>query len=337
MEGSSIMTRNITVIGAGSWGTSLSILLEANNHKVKVYSHSQEEVDEINSTRINSSKLPGIKISKNIFFTNVLEEALENSEIIVLVVPSQAIREVSKQINNILKRRNITIVCCSKGFENSTGKLLSEVIKEEIPECNICILTGPSHAEEVALNIPTAVVSASNDIDVAEEIQQIFMNEVFRVYTSTDVIGVEVAGAMKNIIALCAGISDGLGYGDNTKAALMTRGIAEISRLGVAMGAGHQTFLGLAGIGDLIVTCTSNHSRNRRAGMLIGKGLSLKDALEQVKMVVEGAEAAKVINDLSKKWNVEMPISTEAFLVLYENKSPREAVRDLMIREKKDE
>ncbi len=330
------MKNNVAIIGAGSMGTALSILLSKNGKNVKLWSPFLEESDMINNQHEHIQRLPGVKIPENVSCTTDLEEAIKDSKVVVMAVPAQTTRVNAKEISKYVNRDNI-IVCCSKGLEESTRMVLSDVIKEEIKESDVVILSGPSHAEEIAKGIPTTVVAACEKKKTAEFIQDLFMSPVFRVYTNPDVLGVELGGALKNIIALCAGISDGLGYGDNTKAALMTRGITEISRLGVALGAKSQTFSGLTGIGDLIVTCTSVHSRNRRAGILIGQGKSVQEALDEVKMVVEGVATTKPAYELSKSLNVSMPITTEAYNVLFMGKDPKKAVKDLMMRDRTHE
>lgn len=331
-----VMSKNVAIIGAGSWGTALSILLAKNGHKVKMWSIFKEEVDMINTKREHVQKLPGVEVPEGVTCTTDVEEALKDAEAAVMVVPSHTIRSSAKQISPYIKNGQI-VVSCSKGIEEGSGLRLSQVIEEEVPQSKVVVLCGPSHAEEVARDIPTTVVSASRDKEAAEFVQDLFMSPKFRVYTNPDVVGVELGAALKNVIALCAGISDGLGFGDNTKAALMTRGMTEISRLGVAMGAKPQTFAGLTGVGDLIVTCTSMHSRNRRAGILIGQGKTLEQAIDEVKMVVEGVTTAKAAYELSTKLNISMPITTEAYEVLFNGKSARQAVMDLMIRDKKHE
>jgi glycerol-3-phosphate dehydrogenase (NAD(P)+) len=331
-----LMNSKIAIMGAGSMGTALSVLLAGNGHNSRIWSCFDDEVKMINTRREQIHKLPGVTIPEGVVCTGDIEEALNGAEIIVLALPSQTIRQTARKISKLVGENKI-IVCCSKGIEADTCLLLSDVIQQEIPQALTVVLSGPSHAEEIAKNIPTAVVAASRNKEAAEFIQILFMSPNFRVYTNPDVVGVELGGALKNVIALCAGISDGLGFGDNTKAALMTRGIAEISRLGVAMGALSGTFSGLTGIGDLIVTCTSVHSRNRRAGILIGQGKSLNDALNEVKMVVEGVTTVKPAYRLSVEKNVPMPIITQAYEVLYNGKSPKQAVVELMTREKKNE
>lgn len=327
---------DISVIGAGSMGTAVSILLANNGHRVKMWSIFKEEVEMINTLREQKDKLPGAVVPSGVTCTNDLEEALRFSDILVMVIPSQTIRENIKKIAELVKKPK-TICCFSKGLEKGTGYRMSQVIAQEMPEATVVALSGPCHAEELSRGIPTAYVSASESRTAAEMVQDIFISPRFRVYTNPDIIGVELGGSVKNVIALCAGISDGLGYGDNTKAALMTRGIAEISRLGCAMGAKRQTFSGLAGIGDLIVTCTSMHSRNRRAGILIGQGRPVEKALEEVKMVVEGYYTTEPVYKLSKELGVSMPITAEAYEILFNKKDPALAVSDLMSRNRTHE
>ena len=324
---------NISVIGAGSMGTAVSILLAGNGHSIMMWSKFKEEVDMINSTREQKDKLPGVRIPENIVCTDDMEQALSFSDVLVMVIPSQTIRDNVKEMAAMMKRPKI-ISCFSKGLEKDTGLRLSEVILQEMPQTTVVAMSGPCHAEELSKGIPTAYVAASESKSAAEQIQDIFMSPNFRVYTNPDILGVELGGAVKNVIALCAGISDGLGYGDNTKAALMTRGLTEISRLGCALGAKRQTFSGLAGIGDLIVTCTSMHSRNRRAGILIGQGKTLEQTIAEVKMIVEGVYTTEPVYQLSQKLGISMPITTEAYEILYNGKDAAHAVYDLMSRDK---
>ncbi|HQD51251.1 MAG TPA: NAD(P)H-dependent glycerol-3-phosphate dehydrogenase [Defluviitaleaceae bacterium] len=326
----------IAVMGTGSWGTALAILLAKKGHHVTLWCYLESEKEQLESVRENLNYLPGVPIPQNIIITNDYKEAIVNNEIIVIAIPSKFLRSNMEQFSPYLTPRHL-VVNVSKGLENHTLLRMSQVIEETAPQCPVAVLMGPSHAEEVARDIPTACVSSSRSQKIAERVQDLFMTPTFRVYTNPDLIGVELGGAIKNVIALAAGVVDGLGYGDNTKAALMTRGMVEITRLGLAMGADIQTFNGLTGIGDLIVTCTSMHSRNRRAGILIGKGKSLDEALNEVQMVVEGVHSAKAVYELSRKYNVEMPIIREINQVLFEGKSPREAVMDLMMREKRPE
>ena len=326
----------ICVLGAGSWGTALALVVAKKGYNVSMWTLSEDQCQKVNSTRENVDYLPGVNIPKNIHITTDLKEVINDSSVIVLSVPSQAIRSVCKQIKPFVNKNQI-VVDVAKGLEKETGLRLSQVCEKELPECKYVVLSGPSHAEEVSRDIPTTVVVASEDLTTAEKIQDIFMSPKFRVYTNPDVVGVELGGALKNIIAFGAGICDGLGYGDNAKAALMTRGIREISRLGVAMGAEISTFSGLSGIGDLIVTCTSMHSRNRRAGILIGQGKSLDETLKEVKMVVEGITATEVAYEVAKKLNIEMPITNAIYSVLHDGANPDEVVDELMMRNRTHE
>ena len=329
----------VVVLGAGSWGTALSIVLAENGHDCLIWSHRSDQANEINLNHSNEKYLPGTVLPNNLLATSSLEEAAKHGKIIVLAVPTKGIREVCRNAKEWIQEP-ILFVHVSKGIEPDTLKRISEVIREEIPSQlieEIVVLSGPSHAEEVVLKHPTTVTAACEDIQYAEKVQDLFMNGHFRVYTNSDVIGVEIGGALKNIIALAAGITDGLGYGDNAKAALITRGLAEIARLGTKMGAKPLTFSGLTGIGDLIVTCTSVHSRNWRAGNLLGKGIPLEDVLEQMGMVVEGVRTTKAAYQLSKLHNVPMPITSALYGVLFEQTEPKTAVDQLMERVKKHE
>lgn len=328
--------QKISIIGAGSWGTALAVLLSRKGYRPVLWSAFDDEVKLINEKREQIHKLPGIRIPESISCTEDIAGCLEHSSVVLLAVPSQAVRQTCRKLGPYIKGDEF-IVNCAKGIEIESGLRLSQVISQELPGLKISVLSGPSHAEEVARGIPTAVVAASAEKPVADFVQDIFMSPEFRVYTNVDMTGVELGGALKNIIALCAGISDGLGYGDNTKAALMTRGIAEISRIGVALGAQQETFSGLAGIGDLIVTCTSMHSRNRRAGILIGSGKSVNEALAEVQMVVEGVTTTKAAYRIAKDMNIDAPIINDAYEVLFNGKNPRDAVISLMTRQKKEE
>lgn len=325
-----------TVIGSGSWGTSITLLMAQKGYEVYLWSWQQEETDRLNFDRENKEFLPGIKLPDNIVCSHDMDECTKDSELIVCAVPSPATRNVAKQLSQFVSEGQ-RIVNISKGLENSTLLRLSQVYEQEIPQADIAVMSGPSHAEEVSRGLPTTNVVAAKNYETARFVQDLFMTQGFRVYTGDDIVGVELGGALKNVIALCAGISDGLGFGDNTKAALMTRGIAEIARLGVAMGASRETFLGLSGVGDLIVTCTSMHSRNRRCGILIGKGMSCNEAVKEIHMVVEGVNTASAAYELSKKYNVSMPITEAAYDILFNNTSPLEATKNLMTREKKSE
>ncbi|RKQ37671.1 NAD(P)H-dependent glycerol-3-phosphate dehydrogenase [Oceanobacillus halophilus] len=328
----------IAVLGAGSWGTALSIVLADNGNKVHLWTHKQAQAEEINELHRNERYLD-VDLPENIVGFSDLPKAITNVKAIVMVVPTKAIREVSQQLNSILDSR-IPIIHASKGIEPGTLKRVSQMLGEELELYNaedIVVLSGPSHAEEVALRHPTTVTVASLNKENAKVAQELFINEAFRVYTSTDVLGIELGGALKNIIAIGAGISDGLGYGDNAKAALMTRGLAEIARLGTKLGADPLSFLGLSGVGDLIVTCTSVHSRNWRAGNLLGKGHNLDEVLEEMGMVVEGVRTVKAAYQFAEEENVEMPITTGIYQVLFEHQKPKDVVEQLMSRSKREE
>ena len=326
----------ISVIGSGGWGIALAILLHKNGHNLTIWSFDKKEAEELKINRQNKTKLPNILLPEDIKVTDNLKEAVDNKDILVLAVPSKAIRSVSKSLKDIIKDNQI-IVNVAKGLEEDTLKTMTDIIEEELKEKNpqVAVLSGPSHAEEVGKGIPTTCVVSAHNKELTLYLQNIFMNPSFRVYTSPDMIGVEIGGALKNVIALAAGIADGLNYGDNTKAALITRGIKEISSLGVAMGGEQSTFYGLTGLGDLIVTCASMHSRNRRAGILLGQGKTLDEAIKEVNMVVEGVYSAKSALMAAKKYNIEIPIIEQVNAVLFENKNAAEAVNELMIRDKK--
>lgn len=334
-----MLNEKVTILGAGSWGTALGIVLADNGHEVRLWSYNEDQVNEINTYRTNERYLPGIQLEGKIHAYAEMSSALHNVKTIVIAVPTKAVREVVRKIARIIKNPVIVVHVC-KGIEPDTLKRVSEMITEEMPEHlmeDLVVLSGPSHAEEVSRRQPTTVAVSSKNIRAAEYIQDLFMNANFRVYTNEDIVGVEIGGALKNIIALAAGISDGLGYGDNAKAALITRGLAEISRLGTKMGANPLTFLGLTGIGDLIVTCTSVHSRNWRTGNALGKGKSLNQILEEMGQVVEGVRTTKAAVQLAEKYNVTMPISSILYKVLFENLKPKEAVDELMSRRKTHE
>ena len=328
----------IAVIAAGSWGTALSMVLSENGHDVKVWARSINQVDAIQKTRKNEKYLPGILIPENIEFTTYKAYAVADADVVLFSVLSQQYNETFKSFvsEGLIKKAQI-IVNVSKGIDMDSLETVSQMTERIMPDATFVVLSGPSHAEEVALKLPTALVSASKSRVAAELIQDIISNDYIRVYTNPDVMGVEISGALKNIIALGAGISDGLGYGDNAKAALITRGIKEIATLGMAMGANMETFKGLAGVGDLIVTCTSMHSRNRRCGILIGEGHTLAESIEAIGMVVEGAYTVKAAYTLGKKYDLEMPITSELYRILYEDKNAREAVGHLMTRRRKHE
>ena len=327
---------DVSVIGAGSWGIALALVLAKNGNKVTVWSIVKEEIDMLNEKREHVDKLPGVPLPSDMVFTTDLEEAVKGKKVLVLAVPSVFTRGTANKMKEFVEDGQI-IVNVAKGIEESTLMTLSEIIEEEIPQADVAVLSGPSHAEEVGRGIPTTIVVGAKTEETAVYLQNMFMNDVFRVYTSSDVLGMELGGSLKNVVALAAGIADGLGYGDNTKAALITRGIAEISRLGVAMGGKAESFNGLTGIGDLIVTCASVHSRNRKAGVLMGQGKTMDEAMKEVKMVVEGVYSAKAAMLLAKKYNVSMPIIEQVNLILFENKPADEAVKDLMFRDKRVE
>ena len=326
----------ISVIGSGGWGIALTILLHKNGHDLTIWSFDKKEAEELKKTRQNKTKLPNILLPEDIKVTNDLKETVDDKDILILAVPSKAIRSVSKSLKNIIKDNQI-VVNVAKGLEEDTLETMTDIIEEELKDKNpkVAVLSGPSHAEEVGRGIPTTCVVSAHNKELTLYLQNIFMNPSFRVYTSPDMLGVEIGGALKNVIALAAGIADGLNYGDNTKAALITRGIKEISSLGVAMGGEQSTFYGLTGLGDLIVTCASMHSRNRRAGILLGQGKTLDEAIKEVNMVVEGVYSAKSALMAAKKYNVEIPIIEQVNAVLFENKNAAEAVNELMIRDKK--
>jgi glycerol-3-phosphate dehydrogenase (NAD(P)+) len=326
----------ITLLGGGSWGTALAKLLSENEHEVTVWLRDEEQCKILRTERVNKKYLPNVKIPDNIVFTSNINEAVKDAEILLIVTPTQMIRSILKQINNEYKTNKI-IINASKGIEKGTMSLVSDIVSEETINCVFAALSGPSHAEEVGLSMPTAITIACDNKEVAEIIQDAFMSTYFRVYTNDDVIGAEIGGALKNIIALGAGISDGVGYGDNAKAALMNRGIVEIARLGIAMGADVHTFYGLSGIGDLIVTCTSKHSRNWNAGYLIGQGLTKDEAIKKIGMVVEGIPTTYAAYELSKKLKVDMPIVNAMYDVLENNADVKETVNKLMLRDKKEE
>ncbi|MBA2173864.1 NAD(P)H-dependent glycerol-3-phosphate dehydrogenase [Halobacillus locisalis] len=329
----------VAVLGAGSWGTALAIVLADNGHEVGLWAHRKELADEINEKRTNDKYLQGISIPEQIVADIELSAVVKDADDIILVVPTKAIREVCQNLNQVIDRK-VTITHASKGIEPETYKRVSEIVREEMAEelyDDVVVLSGPSHAEEVSLRQPTTVTVSAERLEVAERVQDLFINRQFRVYTSPDIVGVELGGALKNIIALGAGISDGLGYGDNAKAALITRGLAEIARLGTSMGANPLTFSGLTGIGDLIVTCTSSHSRNWRAGYKLGQGHDLEEVLEQMGMVVEGVRTTKAAYQLSQTQKVEMPITGGIYRILFDSEDPRDVVDQLMTRIRRHE
>ncbi|MGG7149310.1 NAD(P)H-dependent glycerol-3-phosphate dehydrogenase [Clostridium neonatale] len=325
----------VTFLGGGSFGTALAVLLAEKDNCVSIYDRDIDVVNEINNKRTNEKYLKDLKIPQGVTAFNNIDDAIKDAEYIVLSVPSHVIRLMCKQIKGKIQS-DIPVISISKGIEEGTDKRLSVVMEEELNN-PIVVLSGPSHAEEVAMKIPTTVVTSSKDMRCAMDIQDLFMTNYFRVYTNDDLIGVEIGGAVKNIIALAAGIVDGLGYGDNTKAALITRGMKEITRVGMVLGGRIETFYGLTGMGDLIVTCTSMHSRNRRAGLLIGKGMNVDDAIKEVGMVVEGVSACKAFFELKERLGISMPITDGLYRGLFENKTPEVIVNELMSRDKKSE
>ena len=326
----------ITVIGTGGWGTALAVLTHGNGHRVTLWGRLPEEVDPILATRENQLFLPGVKVPPAILVTLDTAVALREAEMVVLAVPSHGMRPICRQLREFLPA-SATLVHVAKGIENETGARMSEVIAAELPQNRVVVLSGPSHAEEVGRGIPTAVVVASTAAGAAAVAQRAFMNERFRVYTHGDVTGVELGGALKNVIAIAAGCCDGIGFGDNTKAALCTRGLAEMARLGVAFGARPETFSGLSGVGDLIVTAFSRHSRNRSFGERLGRGETVAQIIASTKSVAEGVKTAKSVWQLAQRLNVDLPISRQVHNIIYEDRSPKQAVRDLMTREAKPE
>lgn len=325
---------NIAIIGSGSWGVALAVHLASVGHNVKIWSFMEEERDIINNEK-RCKFLPGLVLPENISCSTDFEEVIKGTELILHVTPSKFTRSTFKQYKQYVENRPIII--CGKGFEKETLETLDEVILEEMPEAKIGVLSGPSHAEEVSVAIPTALVIASKHQSILKKVQDTFMSDKMRIYTSSDVKGVELGGALKNIIAFCSGVAAGIGLGDNSFAALITRGLKEISRLGVELGGKEETFYGLSGLGDLIVTCLSEHSRNRKAGKLIGQGMSLEDTKKEVGMVIESIDNIEVAYELGKLHNIEMPIVETVYKVLYEKLDPKEAVKNLMTRDKKME
>ena len=330
----------IAVLGAGSWGIALALVLDHNGHDVTLWEFRPDAAERLYQTRDAKEFLPGIKIPLSIEIKNDLEHACANKNILIVAVPSHVVRSIGERLSGLTFDMHPILVNVAKGVENETLMRMSEVLEQTINWANedsIVTLSGPSHAEEVSRQIPTAIVSASLNLHTAEMIQQVFMNEYFRVYTNHDIVGVELGGALKNIIAIAAGICDGAGFGDNTKAALQPRGLVEIVRLGTAMGAQPITFAGLSGMGDLIVTCMSRHSRNRYVGEQIGQGRKLEEILKEMVMVAEGVKTTKSAYELSKKYHVEMPITTQVYQILFEDKDARDAMKDLMLRGPKEE
>lgn len=326
----------IGILGAGAWGIALGLVLEKNGHQVTMWTCVEKEAEMLIEEREHKTSLPGVKLPQSMKITMDLDEAIEEKDLLIFAVASKYTRETAAKLKGKLSKDQ-KILNVAKGIEESTLMTLSDIIGEETGSVQVCVLSGPSHAEEVSRRIPTTVVVGAKERETALYIQELFMNETFRVYTSPDILGMELGGALKNVIALAAGIADGAGYGDNTKAALITRGMAEIARLGICMGGHPDTFYGLTGIGDLIVTCASMHSRNRRAGILIGQGMKMQEAMQEVNAIVEGVYSAKAARKLSEKYQVSMPIVEQVNLVLFEGKEVKTALSDLMMREKRDE
>lgn len=326
--------RNVAIIGSGSWGTALAVCLANNGNNVKIWSFCEEEKDLINNKK-QCKFLPGVVIPNNVECMTDFEKVIDGADFILHVTPSKFTRSTFKQYKQYVGDKPVII--CSKGFEKETLQTLDDVIKDELPSAKIGVLTGPSHAEEVAISIPTVLVIASEHEEILPLIQDTFMSKNMRIYTSTDVKGLELGGALKNIIAFCAGVAAGIGLGDNSFAALITRGLGEISRLGVKLGGKQETFYGLSGLGDLIVTCLSEHSRNRRAGKLIGQGKTLEETRKEVGMVIESIDNIDVVYELGKRNNIYMPIIETVYDVIYNGLDPKKAVEDLMTREKKSE
>lgn len=326
----------ISILGAGTWGCAIAILLAGKGHEVTIWTKLEKEAKDLNENRNDLRNLPGASLPDEVEITLDVEEACKERDLLVMAVASPFIRSTSKLISPYIKEGQI-IVNVSKGIEDGTLYTLSEVIKSEIPQADIAVLSGPSHAEEVSRGVPTTVVVGAATMETAHFVQDLFMTDVFRVYTSPDITGIELGGSLKNVIALAAGVVDGLKFGDNTKAALMTRGMAEISRLGLAMGGKMETFAGLSGFGDLFVTCTSKHSRNWSAGNLIGQGKTMEEAIKEVGQVVEGINSAKAALELARKHNVEMPIVEQINMVLFEGKTAKDALNDLLNRDRRKE
>ena len=328
--------KNIAIIGSGSWGVALAIHLAKNGHKIKIWSYEKEEADLINNQK-KCKFLPNVEIPDNIECKLDYEEVIKGADLILQVTPSKFTRNIVKQYAKYVDVKKQPIIVCSKGIEKETTLTLDEVILQEIPNARIGALSGPSHAEEVSIAVPTLLVIASEDEEVKNLVQDVFMNEYMRLYTSNDVKGVELGGALKNIIAFCSGVAAGIGFGDNTFAALITRGLVEIRKLGVALGGKEETFYGLSGLGDLIVTCLSEHSRNRKAGKLIGQGKTIEETRKEVGMTIESIDNIEVAKELSDKLNLEMPILNSVYDILYNNLDPKEAVKSLMTRKRKQE
>lgn len=330
MEG---MSAKVSILGSGSWGIALAVLLRNNGHQVTVWSSRKSKAAMLQEAQ-EQKALPGVALDRNIVFTDDDKEAVEGKDLLVMTVASAYIRQTAHRLSALVAPGQ-KILNVAKGIEEHTLMTMSQIIRQEIPQADVTVMSGPSHAEEVGRGLPTTIVVGAESGATAEYVRNLFMNQVFRVYVSPDILGMELGGALKNVVALAAGIADGLGYGDNTKAALITRGITEIARLGTAMGGKFETFCGLTGIGDLIVTCASMHSRNRRAGILIGQGKSCEEAMKEVRMVVEGVYSAKAAMELAKKYKVQLPIIEQVYAVLFQGKNADQAVKELMLRDKK--
>ena len=325
----------IGVIGAGSWGTALAILLNENGNDVTLWSHRETEAEHMRQSR-ECSKLPGIKIPEAVEITSDLKQAVSGKKVLVMVVPSRCMRETAELLKECVAPGTY-VISAAKGIEDETLFTMTDILEQVLPQTDVAVLSGPSHAEEVAKLLPTTCVIGAHTEETARFLQELFMGPMFRVYISSDMLGIALGGALKNVIALAAGIADGMGYGDNAKAALITRGSVEIGRLGIRMGGKPETFFGLTGIGDLIVTCASMHSRNRRAGILLGQGYTMKEAMKEVNMVVEGVYSAKAAMALARKYDTELPIIEQVNQILFEGKDPKKVVADLMLRDKKTE
>ena len=326
----------IGMIGSGSWGTAIARLLSDKGNELVVWSFLDSETEMFRKYHENTERLPGVKLPEDVRFTSSLEEAIQDAELLVFAVPSPVVRSTAHNMSRFVKE-NMLIVSLAKGIEEETLMTMSDIIEEEIPQADVAVLSGPSHAEEVGRGLPTTIVAGAHSRETAMRVQELFMSPVFRVYTSSDMLGIQIGAALKNVIALAAGIADGIGYGDNVKAALITRGSTEIARLGRAMGANEKTLFGLSGIGDLIVTCASKHSRNRMAGYLMGQGRTMKEAMDEVHQVVEGVYSAKAALALAKKYEVEMPIVEQVNHILFDDKPAKDAVADLLLRDKTHE
>lgn len=328
--------KHVCFLGAGSWGTALAVQCAKNGHKVTLWSKIKEEIDMLREHREHVDRLPGVRLPDSVVIEDDMEKACTGKDILVCSVASPYVRSTARAMKPYIKEKQI-VVNVGKGIEEATHMTLCEILEDELPMADVCVLSGPSHAEEVSRGVPTTVVVGAKTEKTADFVQDVFMGDSFRVYTSPDIVGIELGGALKNVIALAAGILDGMGLGDNTKAALMTRGVAEIARLGIELGGHMETFCGLSGIGDLIVTCTSTHSRNHNCGYLLGQGKTLEEAKAEIKQVIEGVNCAKAAMSLANKYHVTMPIVEQVNAILFENKSAKHAMKDLLERDKVSE